>query len=140
MIPTSPTSDPGGPSPGSSTKPVIITESKGQTEKAPQAKTSTTRTSTPRGSGGRGEFQPLPFLYRMLLGIFLAEAAFLGFSFVACRDLALKQPPKTIQEHCPRMGERAENLFGVAVATVLSLLGGAALSSKSKRDDQTTTE
>ena len=66
----------------------------------------------------------------MLLGIFVMEAVFLGFSFVACRDLALRHPPKTIQEHCPRMGERAENLFGVSIATVLSLLGGAAIGDK----------
>ena len=84
----------------------------------------------PGDSDGKAEFQPLPFLYRMLLGIFIVEALFLGFSFMGCRDLALQHPPKTIQEHCPRMGERAENLFGVAVATVLSLLGGAAINEK----------
>ena len=66
----------------------------------------------------------------MLLGIFVVEAIFLGFSFQSCKELALNtQPPKTIQEHCPRLGERAENLFGISIATVLSLMTGQAVDS-----------
>ena len=140
MIPTSPSSAKDGESSGSSTNPVVITGSQDQKVKAALPRTSTSPTFTPRDSGGKGDFRPIVFLYRMLLGIFIAEAVFLGFSFGACRDLALNRPPKTIQEHCPRLSERAENLFGVSIATVLSLLGGAALTSKSKQDDQTTTE
>jgi hypothetical protein len=64
----------------------------------------------------------------MLLGIFVVEALFLGFSFQACKDLAMhSNPPKTVQEHCPRLGERAENLFGISIATVLSLMTGQAV-------------
>lgn len=71
----------------------------------------------------------------MLLGIFVVEALFLGFSFNACKSLAMNSnPPKTIQEHCPRLGERAENLFGISIATVLSLMTGQAVESFRKKD------
>ena len=65
----------------------------------------------------------------MLLGIFVVEAVFLGFSFKTCTDLAMQNPQKTVQEHCPRLGERAENLFGISIATVLSLMTGQAVES-----------
>ena len=124
--PTPSSSEKDGPSPDLPTKPVIITESTDQTENPKPAKIS------PRASvstadaklSPRREFRPLPFLYRTLIGIFIVEAVFLMFSFTACRDMALKNPPKTIQEHCPRLGERAENLFGISIATVLSLMTG----------------
>ena len=136
MIPTSPTSGKGGESPDSSTRPVTITESTDQKGKAAPPKTSTSPTSTPSDSAGKGEFRPLPFLYRMLLGIFVTEALFLGFTFSACKDLALNsKPPKTVQEHCPRLGERAENLFGISIATVLSLMTGQAVESFRKKKD-----
>lgn len=71
----------------------------------------------------------------MLLGIFITEAAFLGFSFKACMDLTRINPGTTVQEQCPRLGERAENLFGVSIATVLSLMTGQAVESfRSKKD------
>lgn len=71
----------------------------------------------------------------MLLGIFVVEALFLGFTFNACKDLAMNsEPPKTVQEHCPRLGERAENLFGISIATVLSLMTGQAVESFRKKD------
>ena len=135
MIPTSPSSDPGGKSPDSSTEPVIITELTDLTEKPQRQRTSTTRRSTPSGSAGKGDFRPLVFLYRMLLGIFVAEAIFLAFSFNTCSKLAFQQPDKSIQEHCPRLGERAENLFGVSIATCLSLMTGQAVENFRKKKD-----
>ena len=135
MTPKSPTSDPGGQSPDSSTKTVIITESTDPKESSPLPKTSTTPTSTRRGSAGKGEFKPLPFLYRTLLGIFIVEAVFLGFTYKGCMDLTKKQGSLSIQDHCPRVAERSDNLFGVAVATVLSLMTGQAVESfRSKKD------
>ena len=130
-----PTSGKGGSSPSSSTKREPITESP-----APEVKQATSKTNTwleckPPGSGHRDEFRPLPFLYRMLLGIFVVEALFLGFSFNACKDLAMNsKPPKTVQEHCPRLGERAENLFGISIATVLSLMTGQAVENFRNKD------
>ena len=130
-----PTSGKGGSSPSSSTKPVLITESPVPEEKPATSKTSTWLESTQSGSGRQREFRPLPFLYRMLLGIFVAEALFLAFSFNACKDLAKNsRPPKTVQEHCPRLGERAENLFGISIATVLSLMTGQAVENFKKKD------
>ena len=87
MTPTSPTSDPGGQSPGSTTRPVLITESTDQGTNPPQPKTSTTQRSTPDGSGGKGEFRPLPFLYRMLVGIFLVETLFLAMTYRGCMNM-----------------------------------------------------
>ena len=125
-----PTSGKGGSSPSSSTKPVLITESAVPEDKPATSKTNTWQECKPPGWGRQGEFRPLPFLYRMLLGIFVVEALFLGFSFNACKDLAMNsEPPKTVQEHCPRLGERAENLFGISIATVLSLMTGQAVDS-----------
>ena len=71
----------------------------------------------------------------MLLGIFIAEAAFLAFSFNTCSKLAFEQPDKTVNEHCPRLSERAENLFGVSIATVLSLMTGQAVENFRKKKD-----
>ena len=58
-------------------------------------------------------FRQRVFLYRMLAAIFAVEATFLGFAFIRCHN----------PEVCPRLGQRAEQLFGVAIATTLSLLG-----------------
>ena len=67
-------------------------------------------------------FRPRIFLYRMLAAIFLTEAGFLAASFYICsRPIA----GTTIQERCPKAGDRAETLFVAAVATTLSLLTGA---------------
>ena len=136
MIPTSPSSPKDGQSPDSSTKPVVITESTDPMGNPPPPRITTTPRSTHEGSGGRGEFRPLPFLYRTLLGIFVVEALFIGFSFQACMKLAMTtKPPKTVQEHCPRLGERAENLFGISIATVLSLMTGQAVENFKKKKD-----
>ena len=59
----------------------------------------------------------------------LVEAVFLGFSFRTCNQLAMKFPEKTVNQHCPRLSEKAESLFGIAVATTLSLLTGQAVES-----------
>jgi len=133
MTPTSPTSDPGGQSPGSTTRPVLITESTDQGTNPPQPKTSTTPTSTPKGSGGKGEFRPLPFLYRMLVGIFLVETFFLAMTYRGCMNMQ-KTSGDNIQEICPRLAERSDNLFGVAVATVLSLMTGQAVENFRRKD------
>ena len=65
----------------------------------------------------------------MLAAIFFVEAGFLGFAFYKCSQPISGQEVPMVNERCPKLGERSESLFGVAVATVLSLLGGAALSS-----------
>ena len=70
----------------------------------------------------------------MLLGIFIVEALFLGFSFYKCSQLA-EVNTSTIQEQCPRLGEKSESLFGIAIATTLSLLTGQAVSSLKKKKD-----
>ena len=135
MSQTPPPSKEDGQSPDSGTKQVVITASTDPTENPKPSKPP----STPVDPKQPRDFRPLPFLYRTLIGIFIVEAVFLGFSFTACRDMALKVPPKTIQEHCPRLGERAENLFGISIATVLSLMTGQAVEDFKKKR-QTTTE
>ena len=127
--PTPSNSEKDGQSPDSPTSSVIITASTDPTENPKPAKISPNPAATTADArlSPQREFRPLPFLYRTLVGIFAVEALFLGFSFVSCRDLALKNPPKTIQEHCPRIGERAENLFGISIASVLSLMTGQAV-------------
>ena len=125
MIPRNPTSETAGSSPNSGTEPVVITESTDPTAKARSSKPP----STPSGRTKSDSFRPIVFLYRMLLGIFIVEAVFLGFSFRTCNQLALKFPEKTVNQHCPRLSEKAESLFGIAVATTLSLLTGQAVES-----------
>lgn len=129
-----PTSGKGGSSPSSSTKREPITESP-----APEVKQATSKTNTwleckPPGSGRPAEFRPLVFLYRMLVGIFIVQAVFLGFSFKACSEMAKLKPGAPISDVCPRLGERAENLFGIAVATTLSLLTGQAVDNFRRKD------
>ncbi len=129
-----PTSGKDGSSPSSSTKPVLITESPAPEEKPATSKTNTWPESKPRGSGRPNEFRPLVFLYRMLVGIFIVQALFLGFSFKSCSEMAKLKPGVSITEVCPRLGERAENLFGIAVATTLSLLTGQAVENFRNKD------
>lgn len=68
----------------------------------------------------------------MLLGIFLVEAFFLAFTYKGCLDMQ-KSSGDNIQEICPRLAERSDNLFGVAVATVLSLMTGQAVENFRKK-------
>ena len=77
-------------------------------------------------------FRPQLFLFRMLAAIFFVEAGFLGFAFYKCSQPIAGEPVPMVNERCPKLGERSETLFGVAVATVLSLLGGAAVSSANR--------
>ena len=58
-------------------------------------------------------FRQRVFLFRMLAAIFAVEATFLAIAFYKCQD----------HEACPNLGNRSEQLFGVAIATTLSLLG-----------------
>lgn len=129
-----PTSGKGGSSPSSSTKPVLITESPAPEEKSATSKTNTWPECKPRGSGHRGEFRPLVFLYRMLVGIFVMEAFFLAFTYKGCVDMQ-RRSGENIQEICPRLAERSDNLFGVAIATVLSLMTGQAVENFRKKQD-----
>ena len=61
----------------------------------------------------------------MLAVIFFAELATLIFAFTKCTDGTMtgREAEQTIKERCPDIGGRSEQLFGVAVATTLSLLG-----------------
>lgn len=70
-------------------------------------------------------FRPTVFLFRMLAGIFLVEALLLSYSFVKCSNSSNAQPTALLAERCPRLGQRAENIFEIAIATTLSLLAGS---------------
>ena len=70
------------------------------------------------------------FLYRLLAVIFAFEAMIMLISFDGCTKLALSKLEKkteavSVATVCPELGKRAEGLFGVAIATVLSLLVGS---------------
>ena len=69
-------------------------------------------------------FRPQLFLFRMLAAIFAIEAGLLTYSFIACSQGLPVQMALT--ERCPRIGQRAENIFEIAIATTLSLLAGGA--------------
>ena len=70
-------------------------------------------------------FRPQVFLFRLLAGIFLWEAMLLGYSFWACAHPNTKLASSVLlTERCPRLGQRAENIFEIAIATTLSLLAG----------------
>ena len=66
------------------------------------------------------------FLFRMLGAIFAVEASFLAFAFWKCSIPIPGQPVPMVAERCPAIGSRTQELFGVAIATTLSLLTGAA--------------
>ena len=59
----------------------------------------------------------------MLAAIFAVEAVLLTFSFVKCAEGL--PPTVELSSRCPRIGQRAENIFEIAIATVLSLLAGS---------------
>jgi len=67
-------------------------------------------------------FRPRLFLYRTLIGIFLVEALFLAFAFWKCSIPIPGQSVPLLAERCPKLGSRSQELFSIAVATVLSLL------------------
>jgi len=69
----------------------------------------------------RKGFNPRPFLFKMLAAIFAAQFVILGWSIWRCGTVNPGEELH-IKERCPEIGQRTENLFGLAVATVLSLL------------------
>ena len=70
-------------------------------------------------------FRARVFLLRMLALIFFAELATLLFAFQKCTKMYVQGPEvnQTILERCPSIGSRSQELFAVAIATTLSLLG-----------------
>jgi len=72
-------------------------------------------------------FRPRVFLMRMLAIIFLAEFVALMLSFRVCTDgnMSGREAEQTITERCPSIGSRSQELFAVAIATTLSLLGSS---------------
>jgi len=67
-------------------------------------------------------FRQRVFLLRVLVGIFLTEAGFLAFAFWKCSIPIPGSPVPLVAERCPAIGTKTQELFGVAVATTLSLL------------------
>ena len=65
-------------------------------------------------------------MFRMLAGIFIVEAFFLGFAFVKCAQSIEGNRDATVASKCPKIGDRAETLFVAAISTTLSLLVGNA--------------
>ena len=80
-------------------------------------------------------FRPELFLFRMLAAIFVVEVCFLAFAFYKCSTPIPGNPVPLVNVRSPKLGSRSQELFGVAVATVLSLLGGAALSNRRPASD-----
>ena len=62
------------------------------------------------------------FLFRVLVGIFVAQFAILGFGAWKCAEVAERRDI-SVNLECPQIADKTETLFGVAIATVLSLLG-----------------
>ena len=52
------------------------------------------------------------FLLKTLVGVFAFQGLLLGVAYYKCNSAA----------QCPNLGERTEQLFGIATATILSLL------------------
>jgi len=63
----------------------------------------------------------------MLLAVFLIECGFLAFAFVKCSEPLPDNPVPLVNERCPRLGQRSQEIFQQAMAVTLSLLGGGAL-------------
>jgi len=59
----------------------------------------------------------------MLACVFAVQAFIVWISFKTCGELAEGQKA-AVKTVCPELAQRAETLFGVATATVLSLLTG----------------
>lgn len=66
-------------------------------------------------------FNPKPFLFRLLAAIFFAQFVIMGWSVWRCGTVG-KGESLHLKERCPDIGQRVENLFGLSLATVLSLL------------------
>jgi len=70
-------------------------------------------------------FRPKVFLYRALVGIFIWEGVLLSFAFYKCSRPIKGEEVPLITQRCPSLGDRAQEIFSIAVATTLSLLTGA---------------
>jgi hypothetical protein len=66
-------------------------------------------------------FRPKPFLFRLLGAVFLAEFIVIGFSVYRCAQTKPGEPTQ-ITERCPKLGDRTQEMFTLATATILSLL------------------
>jgi hypothetical protein len=66
-------------------------------------------------------FNPKPFLFRLLAAIFLCQFVITGWSVWRCGTVSAGESLH-LKERCPDIGQRVENLFGLSLATVLSLL------------------
>ena len=66
-------------------------------------------------------FSPKSFLFRLLAAIFLCQFMIIGWSVWRCGTVG---PGESLhmKDRCPELGQRVENLFGLSLATVLSLL------------------
>ena len=73
-------------------------------------------------------FNKEKFLLTMLACIFVVEGLFIAAAVTKCFSLSKED----YSEMCPELGDRTEKLFGVAVATTLSLLGATAMSKNGK--------
>ena len=69
-------------------------------------------------------FNKEKFLLTMLASIFVVEGIFIAAAVTKCFSLNKED----YTEMCPQLADRTEKLFGVAVATTLSLLGASAMS------------
>jgi len=66
-------------------------------------------------------FRPKPFLFRLLGSVFLAEFLFIGYGLYRCGDIRPGEP-KEFEKRCPKIGDRTQEMFTLATATILSLL------------------
>ncbi len=69
----------------------------------------------------RFPFRPKPFLFRLLGAIFLAEFLVIGYSIYRCGQIKPGEPA-LLAERCPKIGDRTQEMFTLATATILSLL------------------
>lgn len=69
-------------------------------------------------------FRPELFIMRMLAVIFAVQACFLAVMISKCPSGG---DGLYLQEDCPRLAARSHEVFQIAIATCLSLLGGAAV-------------
>ena len=66
-------------------------------------------------------FRPKPFLFRLLGAVFAAEFIIIGFSIYRCAQIGPGEPT-LLAERCPKIGDRTQEMFTLATATILSLL------------------
>lgn len=66
-------------------------------------------------------FRPRVFLFRLLAGVFIAEMVLLSASIWRCSYIRVGEPTR-LSERCPKIGDRATELFTLATSTILSLL------------------